>query len=115
MLVRYSEQQNFDAFDERSRKVKDEKYVKDQLQKFCDNELRLYLTAFKSPSRFMLRLKRFSPNSYRKWLYSYTQKNLMFTLHTLRSEQNRETAIIGLEGYLEKFNLSKLSILTYCA
>lgn len=105
MFVRYSEQQNFDAFDERSRKVKDEKYVKDQLQKYCDNELRLYLTAFKSPSRFRLLQKRFFPSSYRKWLYSYTQKNLMFTLHTLRSEQNRETAIIGLEGYLEKFNL----------
>lgn len=100
MFVRYSEQQNFDAFDERSRKVKDEKFVKDQLQKFCDSELRLYLTAFKSPSRFMLRLKKFFPNSYRKWLYSYTQKNLMFTLHTLRSEQNRETAIVGLEKML---------------
>lgn len=101
MFVRYSDEQDFSAFNERSQKMKDEKYVKEQFQNFCDNELRLYFTAFKNPSRFRLFQKRLFPNSYRKWLFSYTQRNLMFTLHTLRSEQNRETAIGGIEHLLE--------------
>ena len=45
-------------FNARSNKVGDEDYVYQELQKFCDKELRLYLTAFKSPSK--LRMKRFS-------------------------------------------------------
>lgn len=100
LFVRYNEQQDFTDFYERSKKVKDDEYVYKQLQFFCDNELRLYLTAFKSPSTLRMRLKRFFPKAYKKWLYRYNDRDLLFALHTLRSEQNRETAIVGIEHLL---------------
>ena len=100
LFVRYNEHQDLIDFYERSKKVGDEEYVYKQLQKFCDNELRLYLTAFKSPSKVMLKFKRFFPAAYKKWLYKYNERDLMFALHTLRSEQNRETAIVGIEHLL---------------
>ncbi len=100
LFVRYNEQQDLTDFYERSRKVKDDEYVYKQLQFFCDNELRLYLTAFKSPSTLRMRLKRFFPKAYNKWLYKYHDRDLLFALHTLRSEQNRETAIVGIEHLL---------------
>ena len=97
LFVRYASEQDFSAFDERSRRLQDKDYVMGELRKFCDNELRLYLTAFKNPSGIRLKMKRFFPDAYKKWLFLYSRKNLLFTLHTLRSEQNRETAVIGLE------------------
>ena len=100
MFVRYDDQQDLSSFEDRSRMVEDEEYVWKQLQAFCDKELRLYLTAFKSPSRLRLLQKRYFPQAYKKWLFGYRKRDLMFTLHTLRSEQNRETAIVGLEHLL---------------
>ena len=100
LFVRYDEQQDLSEFNSRSNKVGDEDYVYQELQKFCDKELRLYLTAFRSPSKLRLKLKRFFPAAYKKWLYKYNERDLMFALHTLRSEQNRETAIIGIEHLL---------------
>lgn len=100
LFVRYDEQQDLSEFITRSNKVGDEDYVYQELQKFCDKELRLYLTAFKSPSKLRLRLKRFFPKPYKKWLYQYNERDLMFALHTLRSEQNRETAVVGIEHLL---------------
>lgn len=100
MFVRYDDKQDLSSFYERSKMVSDEEYVWKQLQAFCDKELRLYLTAFKSPSKLRLLQKRFFPKSYKKWLFEYRKRDLMFTLHTLRSEQNRETAIVGLEHLL---------------
>jgi len=100
LFVRYDDKQDFAAFEERSRLLQNEEYIRQQLQKFCDGELRLYLKAFKSPSKMMLRLARLFPKTYKKWIYRYNVRDLMFTLHTLRSEQNRETAIIGIEHLL---------------
>jgi poly-gamma-glutamate synthesis protein (capsule biosynthesis protein) len=101
LFVRYNEQQDFSGFEERSAKLEDKEYVSQQLQKFCDGELRLYLKAFKSHSKIRLGLSKFFPKAYKKkWLYNYREHDLMFTLHTLRSEQNRETAIIGIEHLL---------------
>lgn len=100
LFVRYDDRQDLSAFNARSNKVGDEDYVYQELQKFCDNELKRYLTAFKSPSRLRLLQSRFLPKSYRKWLFDYSERNLMFTVHTLRSEQNRETAIVGIEHLL---------------
>jgi poly-gamma-glutamate synthesis protein (capsule biosynthesis protein) len=100
LFVRYNEHQDLTDFYERSKRVGDEEYVYKQLRDFCDNELRLYLTAFKSPSKMRLRFRRFFPKAYKKWLYKYNERDLMFALHTLRSEQNRETAIVGLEHLL---------------
>ena len=102
MFVRYDDKQDLSSFQERSRMVSDEEFVSKQLQAFCDNELRLYLTAFKSPSRIRLLQKRYFPQSYKKWLFGFRKRDLLFTLHTLRSEQNRETAIVGLEHMLNK-------------
>ena len=102
MFVRYDDKQDLSAFKLRSEKLGDEEFVSNQLQSFCDNELRLYLTAFKSPSKARRLQRRFFPGAYRKWLYTYSSSDLMFALHTLRSEQNRETAIIGLEHMLAK-------------
>ena len=98
--MRYDEQQDLSEFNACSNKVGDEDYVYQELQKFCDKELRLYLTAFKSPSKLRLKFKRFFPAAYKKWLYKYNERDLMFALHTLRSEQNRETAIVGIEHLL---------------
>jgi poly-gamma-glutamate synthesis protein (capsule biosynthesis protein) len=101
LFVRYDEKQNFSAFENRSKLLQNDEFIKQQLQKFCDGELRFYLKAFKSPSKLRLRLSRFFPKAYKKkWLYNYSEHDLMFTLHTLRSEQNRETAIIGIEHLL---------------
>ncbi len=100
--VRYSENQDFSDFINQSAHLDDEEYVQEQLHRFCQRELSLYLTAFKSPGKMMRWIRHHFPNKYKKWLYSYSEKNLMFVLHTLRSEQNRETAIIGLEELLEK-------------
>lgn len=100
LFVRYDELQDLSEFNTRSNKVGDEEYVYQELQKFCDKELRLYLTAFKSPSKLRLRFKRFFPKAYKKWLYQYNERDLMFALHTLRSEQNRETAVVGIEHLL---------------
>lgn len=98
--VRYCEQQDLTAFYERSKRVTDEKYVFQQFQQFCDTELRLYLTAFKSPSKYRRKLGHYFPTAFKKWLYRYRERDLLFTLHTLRSEQNRETAIVGIEHLL---------------
>ena len=100
LFVRYDDKQDFAAFEERSRLLQDEEYIRQLLQKFCDGELRLYLKAFKSPSKMMIRLAKSFPKQYKKWLYRYNERDLMFALHTLRSEQNRETAIIGIEHLL---------------
>lgn len=102
LFVRYNEQQDLSEFYQRSMMVDDEDYVYQQLQDFCDKELRLYIEAFKSPSKMMLKLKRYFPTIYKRWLYRYYERDLLFTLHTLRSEQNRETAIVGIENMLRR-------------
>lgn len=102
LFARYSAQQDLSEFYQRSKKVNDEDYVYLQMQDFCDRELKLYLEAFKSPSKMMLKLRRFLPTIYKRWLYRYKERDLLFTLHTLRSEQNRETAIVGLENLFRR-------------
>lgn len=102
LFVRYNEHQDLSEFYKRSMMVDDEDYVCQQLQDFCDKELRLYLEAFKSPSKMMLKLKSYFPTIYKRWLYRYNERDLLFTLHTLRSEQNRETAIVGIENMLRR-------------
>ncbi len=107
LFVRYDKQQDLSEFNERSKKVSNEDFVFQEFQKFCDNELRLYLTAFKSPSKLKRRFGHYFPNTFKKWLYDYKERDLLFTLHTLRSEQNRETAIVGIEGLLDFKNSIK--------
>lgn len=101
--VRYSESQDLKDFYERSEKLKDEEYVSEQFHQFCQSELHLYLKAFKSHGRMRYWMKRYFPKKYKKWLHgeAFTRRDLMFALHTLRSEQNRETAIVGIEDLLK--------------
>jgi len=100
LYVRYAEKQDLLAFEERSKLIQDEDFVKKQLQTFCDRHLYLYLKAFKSPSRLLVKLSKYFPKTYKWWLFRYKERDIMFTLHTLRSEQNRETAIIAIEHLL---------------
>ncbi len=110
LFVRYSDRQDFSSFDKRSKEALDERFVVNEFSRFCLSELKLYLNAFKSPSMIMRGFGRLFPGLYEKWLYSYATKDLLFVLHTLRSEQNRETVIEGLESYVYQFLESNKSI-----
>ena len=101
--VRYSDVQDLKEFYERSEKINDENYVLEQFHQFCQAELHLYLKAFKSHGRMRYWMKRFFPKRYKKWLHNeaFKRRDLMFALHTLRSEQNREIAIAGIEDLLK--------------
>ena len=101
--VRYDNTQDFSEFDMRSSRISDDEFLAEQYSKYCLQELPEYLRAYKS--RFWGRrlLRRFFPKLYNRFLLSvaYDRKDLLFTLHSLRSEQNRETAIGGIESYLK--------------
>ena len=101
--VHYDKGQDLSDFEIRSESLKDDNFVNEQFRLFCEKELLLYLNAFKSPGLFLRLFRKFFPRYFRCWLYkkAYRRKDLMFTLHTLRSEQNRETAIVGLERLIE--------------
>ncbi len=100
----YDEKQDLKDFEERSAKMSDEDYVFQQFQAFCKKELTIYLTAYKSPNKIQRAIRKFFPSYFKKWLLNraFRQKDLLFALHTLRSEQNRETAIVGIEHLLDK-------------
>ncbi len=100
-FVRYCETQDFTEFDERSGRLQDERFMSEEVRRYCRGELRKYLTAFKNPGLPMRVVRKFFPKIYQEWLFAYSRRNLLFTLHTLRSEQNRETAVIGLETLAE--------------
>lgn len=101
--LHYIENPDFSDFLARSEKLKDESFLHEQLQQFCEGELRLYLNAFKSPGKAYRIIRRLFPKLYNKWLHkkAFSRRNLLFILHTLRSEQNRETAIVGIEKLLK--------------
>lgn len=102
-FVRLAELQDLTPWDALSARLDDEAFLADAFRTFCDRELVLYLTAFKSPSKWARLLRWISPKAYRKWLREKAIRpdDLLFALHTLRSEQNRETAVTGLEHLLE--------------
>lgn len=109
-FVRYDQSQDLSAWDALSLRLDDEAFLDAEFRKFCDRELSLYLKAFKSPSIWARLLRRVSPRAYKAWLRgrAWHGDDLLFALHTLRSEQNRETAVTGLETLLEDANrLSK--------
>ena len=102
-FVRYDENQDLSAFNDRSERMHDEAYVLDEFDKFCEKELPVYFTAFKNPSKLRMVQRRLFASSYKRWLFDYSERNMLFTLHTLRSEQNRETAVVGIECLLKKW------------
>ena len=101
--VRYAESQDLSQWDALSAELGDEALLAARFKAFCYKELTLYLTAFKSPSLFQRLVRRVAPKTYLKWLRSkaFRPEDLLFALHTLRSEQNRETAIEGLENLMD--------------
>jgi len=102
--VRYDEKQDFSTFDERSSKLSDEDLLAEQFRNYCVSELPVYLKAYKGKVLGLKVLRRFFPNLYKKiCMTQYERKQLLFTLHSLRSEQNREVAIKGIEEYLKVF------------
>ena len=58
----------------------------------------------KTTTRLLAVLRRFFPSLYKRiYMKRYERNQLLFALHSLRSEQNREVAIRGLEEYLKGF------------
>lgn len=101
--VRYDDNQDFSAYEERSSKVGDLAFVNGEFRKFCDGEVINYIKSYKGHIPFQRIWWRFMPQSLNRYrLRSYEKVQLMFTLHSLRSEQNRETAIEGIKSLLEK-------------
>lgn len=102
--VCYDEEQDLSDFKERSASLQDDSFVNEQFQLFCQKELRLYLSAFKGITFKQKVIRKCFPSYFKKWLYykSFKKDDLLFTLHTLRSEQNRETAIVGIEKLLNE-------------
>lgn len=100
--VRYDMQQDFSAFDERSSKVFDEEFVRREFERYCLKESSVYLRAYKGKIPFRKVFHRFFPKLYTSHvLSSYKRNQLLFTLHSLRSEQNREIAIEGIKQLLK--------------
>lgn len=102
--VRYDEKQDFTAFAERSSRISDADYLSEQFKNYCLSELPVYLKAYKGKIVGLKAIRLFFPKLYKKiCLKRYERRQLLFTLHSLRSEQNREVAIKGIEEYLKIF------------
>ena len=99
--VRYDENQDLTAFDARSAKLTDEEFVQREFERYCLKESYFYLRAYKGKIPFWIFFHRFLPKLYTSFiLNSYKRNQLLFTLHSLRSEQNREVAIEGIKQLL---------------
>lgn len=105
-LTRYDDSQDFTDFDVRSAKVDDDGFLEAHFQEFCYSKLGQYIMAFKGKDHIGKLFRRFFPKRYKKEYFkkAYEKKQLLFTLHTLRSEQNRETAIEGIKFLLNQKN-----------
>lgn len=102
--VRYADNQDFTEFNDRSSRLSDEAFLVEQFNKYCLSELPVYLRAYRGKILGLRVIRRFFPKIYRKlYMKGYERKQLLFTLHSLRSEQNREVAIRGIEEYLKVF------------
>lgn len=102
--VRYDEHQDFSSFNKRSARVLDEEFLQEQFEKYCLKELPVYLRAYKGKTFCGKFVRKFLPRIYKHiYMTEYKREQLLLTLHSLRSEQNREVAIKGLEVYLRSF------------
>lgn len=104
--VRYAEDQNFDDLYQRSEKILNDAFLKKEFQNFASSQLFKYIDAFKGKDIVRSVVYRLFPKKCRNWYreQAYKKKQIMFVLHTLRSEQNRETAISGLEKFISEFH-----------
>lgn len=101
--VRYGKKQDFSSFNERSSHVNDEVFLAQKFGEYCLNELPVYLRAYKGTIPGYRIIRRFFPKLYRRIVIEgYERNQLLFTLHSLRSEQNREIAIEGIKQFLKR-------------
>lgn len=100
--VRYDDFQDFSSFNERSSRIMDDDFLNEQFGDYCLSELPVYLRSFKGKVLGHKIIRRFLPHLYKTiYMKRYERSQLLFSLHSLRSEQNREVAIRGLEEYLK--------------
>ena len=99
--VRYDQTQDFSEFNKRSEMAHDEAFVQREFERYCLNEAFQYLRAYKGKTLLSRVFNHFFPKQYKHYiLNSYRREQLLFTLHSLRSEQNREIAIEGIKELL---------------
>ena len=100
--VEYDENQDFTSFDERSSHYDDAEYLQKAFHEYCRKEVTQYLKAYKGKYPFYRFFGRFLPRLRDRYVRrGYTRNQLLLTLHSLRSEQNREIAIEGIKTLLE--------------
>ena len=108
--VKYDVKQDFTEFNNRSSVLSDTKKLQKLFDEYCLRELTIYMEVFKGGRiPFYRILRKLSYKLFREWLLNvgYTRNQLLFSLHTLRSEQNREIAINGIKAWLklnERYN-----------
>lgn len=111
--VRYDDQQDLSAFYERSERIKDDDFVQEHFRKHAYKRINNYLNAYKGKKSIIKKgIKHFFPKLYTRILFnSYNKSELLMTLHSLRSEQNREMAMEGLLALLDtdRFKNQKIS------
>jgi len=99
--IRYADDQDFSAFDQRSKRVTDEQFVCQQFRQFCAQLLPRFLSTCRNISIIMKIIRRLSPSTYRFLLIkSYKRQNLMAMILYLRSEQKREEFTNGMESLM---------------
>lgn len=100
--VRYDKNQDFTEFEKRSKEVYDEDLILEKFKAYCLNEVPQYINAYKGGRILNKILNKLFPQKILQYKVSdYTKYHLLFTLHSLRSEQNREVAIEGIKELLK--------------
>lgn len=100
--VRYNYDQNLAGFYERSERITDDCFLQEEFRKYAYERLDGYLNAYKGMVPFKRAFRHFFPKQYKKYLLSsYNRIELLLTLHSLRSEQNREMAMEGILALLD--------------
>ncbi len=99
--VRYADVQDFVDFDRRSLMVKDDVFLQRQFEDYCYKLIPDYLAHFQANNCVRKILMKCFPKLGKKYLLSYYRRpQLLFLLHTYRSEQNREAIIAGMNRLL---------------
>lgn len=101
--VRYAQKQDFYEFDKRSQLVYDDDYLEQKFDDYSYSLLPAYLAKYQANNNIMRILNKFFPVICKKYLLSYYKRaQLLFFLHSYRSEQNREAIISGFNKMLKR-------------
>lgn len=101
-FVRYDCNQDFTEYNNRSNQLSDAAFLEAAFDQFCYSELHKYIRAFRGNDLIKRIWRKLHPRQDQMDFYNkeYSRQQLLFILHTLRSEQNRETAIVGIKKML---------------